>query len=84
MLVNYLTATFGTGMHSRRGIEQIIRGYCGDKLSVNDIKSSMRVGYLQAVALRDRGYAALDKLHSHTMDALWREMEESELLVIVA
>jgi len=84
MLVNYLVATFGTGMHSRRGIEQIIRGYCGEKLVLRDFQSNMRIGFIKAVAMRDQGYYALDNIHSQAITALWREMEVSELLEITA
>ena len=84
MLVHHLAANFGTGMHSRRGIEQIIRGHCGDKLVLSDLQSNMRIGYIKAAALRSRGYDALDKLSSQAMNTLWREMEASELLLIVA
>jgi hypothetical protein len=84
ILVNHLAAHFGTGLHNRRAIEQIIRGYCGDKLVLADLKSGMRVGYLQAVMLRSKGYGALDKINSQAMGALWREMEQSQLLMTAA
>jgi hypothetical protein len=84
ILVHHLAATFGTGLHSRRALEQIIRGYCGDKFVLADLKSDMRVGYLQAVAIRNKGYDALDKINSHAMAALWREMEKTELLLVTA
>jgi hypothetical protein len=84
ILVYHMAAYFGTGMHSRRGLEQIIRGYCGDRVALSDLKSSMRVGHIQAAALRKRGYDALDTINSQAMSALWREMEQRELLVQTA
>ena len=83
-LALYLAGQFGTGLHSRRGIEQIIRGYCGDELTLSDLKSSMRVGYIQALALRKKGFAAMSKIHFEAIGALWREMEQRELLVATA
>jgi hypothetical protein len=84
MLINYLASCFGTGLHSKRGLEQIIRGYCGDKLVLSDLQSNMRIGFLKAVAMRNRGYTAMDSINQEAMRILWREMEASKLLLEVA
>lgn len=84
ILARYLAGQFGTGLHSRRAIEQIIRGHCGEGLVLSELKSAMRIGYLHAVAVRKKGYAALDRINSEAMSALWREMEQRELLVQTA
>jgi hypothetical protein len=84
ILASYIAGQFGTGMHSRRAIYQIIRGYCGDKVTLNDLRASMRVGHIQASATRNKGYYALDTIHGQVMTSLWREMEERELLVKTA
>jgi hypothetical protein len=84
ILARHIAGCFGTGLHSRRGIEQIIRGYCGDRVTLSDLKISMRVGHIQAAALRNKGYYVLDSIHAQFMTSLWREMEERELLVATA
>ncbi|ODT75474.1 MAG: hypothetical protein ABS69_10690 [Nitrosomonadales bacterium SCN 54-20] len=78
MLSKHIAAQFGTGLHSRRGIEQIIRSYCGEKGGLREIKRMMQCGTLKAAYLRERGFDALDRLHVQTMDAVWREMNVAE------
>lgn len=80
LLARYLAGNFGTGMHNRRGIEQIIRAYCGEKIGLREIRKSMACGMLKAASLRNRGYDALDLIHEQTMDILQREMESRDLL----
>lgn len=80
LLARHLAANFGTGMHNRRGIEQIIRAYCGEKIGLREIRKSMACGMLKAASLRNRGYDALDLIHDQTMDVLQREMESRDLL----
>jgi hypothetical protein len=80
LLVHHLAANFGTGMHSRRGTELIIRTYCGQKTGLRELRKSMSCGMLKAASLRNRGYDALDRIHDQAMDALQREMESRGLL----
>jgi hypothetical protein len=75
MLARHLAANFGTGIHSRRGIEQIIRGYCGEKMGIREIKKSMACGMLKAVSYRNRGYDVLDVIHVQAIDILQSEMD---------
>jgi hypothetical protein len=81
LLVRHIAANFGTGIHRRRGIEQIIRSYCGEKGGLREIKKSMSTGLLKAASLRNRGYDALDAIHSQAMGVLWDEMQGRMLLV---
>lgn len=78
LLVRHLAANFGTGLHNRRGIEQIIRSYCGDRGGLREIKRKLGCGTLKAAALRERGFDALDRLHAQAMDYVWREMKGEE------
>jgi hypothetical protein len=80
MLARHLAANFGTGVHSRRGIEQIIRAYCGEKIGLREIRRTMSCGTLKAAALRNGGYDALDLIHAQAMDILEREMHARGLL----
>ena len=80
LLTRHLAANFGTGVHSRRGIEQIIRAYCGEKIGLREIRKCMSCGTLKAAALRNGGYDALDLIHAQTMDILEREMHSRGLL----
>ena len=80
MLTRHLAANFGTGIHSRRGIEQIIRAYCGEKIGLREIRKSMSCGTLKAAALRNGGYDVLDLIHAQAMDILEREMHSRDLL----
>lgn len=80
LLARHLAANFGTGLHSRRGIEQIIRAYCGEKIGLREIRKCMACGTLKAAALRNGGYDALDLIHVQTMDILEREMHSRGLL----
>ncbi|SEK61531.1 hypothetical protein [Nitrosovibrio tenuis] len=80
MLARHLAANFGTGVHSRRGIEQIIRAYCGQKIGLREMRKSMSCGMLKAATLRNQGYDVLDKIHLQAMDILYREMENRGLL----
>ena len=80
LLTRHLGANFGTGLHSRRGIEQIIRAYCGEKTGLREIRKTMSCGTLKAAELRNRAYDALDLIHAQTMDILEREMDNRGLL----
>ncbi|MDN5936681.1 MAG: hypothetical protein L0H75_11010 [Nitrosospira sp.] len=80
LLVRHLAANFGTGLHSRRGIEQIIRAYCGEKTGLREIRKSMACGMLKAASYRNQAYDALDIIHVLTMDRLRMEMESRGLL----
>jgi hypothetical protein len=80
LLSRHLAANFGTGIHNRRGIEQIIRAYCGQKIGLREIRKTMACGMLKAASLRNRGYDALDLIHDQAMDMLQREMESRGLL----
>ena len=80
LLVRHLAANFGTGMHSRRGVELIIRTYCGQKTGLRELRKTMSCGMLKAASLRNRGYDALDMIHNQAMDTLQREMENRGLL----
>ena len=75
LLARHIAANFGTGLHPRRGIEQIIRSYCGERGGLREIKRKLGCGTLKAASLRERGFDALDRLHAQTMDAVWREMQ---------
>jgi hypothetical protein len=74
LLARHLAGGFGTGLHSRRSIEQIIRAYCGEKIGLREIKRSMSCGMLKAASMRNRGYDMLDSIHAQAMDAVWQEM----------
>ena len=80
MLTRHLAANFGTGVHSRRGIEQVIRAYCGEKIGLREIRKTMSCGTLKAAALRNGGYDVLDLIHAQAMDILDREMHNRGLL----
>jgi hypothetical protein len=80
LLGRHLAANFGTGMHSRRAIEQIIRAYCGEKIGLRELRKTMACGMLKAASLRNRGYDVLDAIHVHAIDVLQREMESRGLL----
>lgn len=80
LLARHLAASFGTGVHSRRGIEQIIRSYCGEKIGLRELRKSMACGMLKAASLRNGGYDVLDTIHTRAMDILYREMERRGLL----
>lgn len=80
ILAHHLAANFGTGVHSRRSIDQIIRAYCGERIGLREIRASLRCGMLKAASLRNRSYDALDAIHAQAMDRLRMEMEARELL----
>jgi len=80
LLGRHLAANFGTGLHSRRSIEQIIRAYCGEKIGLREIRKSMSCGMLKAVSYRNQAYDALDAIHAQAMDRLSMEMESRGLL----
>jgi len=84
LLVHHLAANFGTGLHSRRALDAIIRGYCGDKVGLRELQRNMSVGFLKAASLRNRGYDLFDHIHQQVIDVLWHEMTKSNLLVDVA
>lgn len=80
LLTHHLAANFGTGLHSRRSIEQIIRSYCGEKVGLREIKKSMACGVLKAVSYRNQAYDTLDVIHAQAMDRFGMEMEQRGLL----
>ena len=80
LLVRQVSASLGTGVHSRRGIESIIRSYCGENgIGIREIKRHMQCGQLKAVSYRNSGYDVLDAIHAQAMDRIWREMEKAGL-----
>ncbi len=80
LLAHQLAANFGTGVHSRRSIDKIIRAYCGEKIGLREIRKSMSCGMLKAVAYRNQAYDALDVIHLQVMDRLRMEMESRGLI----
>lgn len=80
LLTHHLAANFGTGLHSRRSIEQMIRAYCGEKIGLREIRKSMSCGMLKAVSYRNQAYDTLDVIHAQAMDRLGWEMENRGLL----
>ncbi|MBN9124790.1 MAG: hypothetical protein BGO99_00150 [Nitrosospira sp. 56-18] len=84
ILAHHLAANFGTGVHSRRSIDQIIRAYCGERIGLREIRASLRCGMLKAASLRNRSYDALDAIHAQAMDRLRMEMEARGLLGTVS
>lgn len=80
LLTHHLAANFGTGLHSRRSIEQIIRAYCGEKIGLREIRKSMSCGMLKAVSYRNQAYDTLDVMHAQAIDKLGMEMENRGLL----
>lgn len=80
LLTSHLAAHFGTGLHSRRSIEKIIRAYCGEKIGLREIRKSMSCGMLKAVSYRNQAYDALDVIHAQAMDRARMEMEARDLL----
>lgn len=83
LLTYHLAANFGTGLHSRRCIEKIIRSYCGEKVGIREIKKSMACGMLKAVSYRNQAYDTLDLIHTQAMDRLGMEMEIRGLRVAI-
>lgn len=79
-LVQYLAAGFGTGLHHRRGIERILRAYCGERVGLREIRRSLACGMLKAVSCRNQVYDRLDVLHAQAMDRLGRAMMEKGLI----
>jgi hypothetical protein len=81
LLVHHLAANLGTGTHSRRTIEKIIRAYCGEKIGLREIRKCMSCGMLKAVSYRNRAYDELDHIHLQAMERLRGEMEKKGLLL---
>jgi hypothetical protein len=73
-LRRYLAATFETGIYSNRCIDLIIRDYCGDKITLREMKRVGKCGLLKVMALRTRSYDNLDAIHKRTIETLWEEM----------
>jgi hypothetical protein len=80
LLSHHLAANFGTGLHGRRSIEQIIRAYCGERIGLREIRKSMSCGMLKAVSYRNQAYDALDAIHAQALDRLQVEMERRGLM----
>lgn len=76
LLGRHIAANFGDGLHSRRGIETIIRAYCGEKIGLREIRKALNTGMLKAASMRNRGYDCLDVIHDQTMEILGRELAE--------
>lgn len=80
VLAHHIAANFGTGIHSRTGIELIIRAYCGKKIGLREIRKSMSCGMFKAVSYRNQAYDALDIIHGQAMDRLRIVMESRGFL----
>ncbi len=80
LLAHHVAAGFGSGMHGRRGIQQIIRAYCGEKTGLREIRKSLACGMLKAASLRNRAYDTLDVIHDRVIHTLNYEMELRGLL----
>lgn len=79
-LCEHLAARFGGGLHSRRGIEQIIRAYCGEKIGLRDIRKTLDCGMLMAASKRNHAYDALDLIHDQSMEILGVALDEAGYL----
>lgn len=76
LLVRYISANLGDRSSCIRGIEQIIRAYCGQKIGLREIRKSLNTGMLKAASMRNRGYDYLDAIHDQAMEILRRELAE--------
>lgn len=76
LLVRHISANFNAGTSCNRGIETIIRAYCGEKIGLRGIRKSLSTGMLKAASMRNRGYDCLDAIHEQAMEILGRELEE--------
>jgi hypothetical protein len=74
LLTPQVIASVGTGLHSRRGIEKIIRMYCGEPGNWREIKKEMSCGLVRAVVLKSRVYEAMDSIHARSMRDFWDAM----------
>lgn len=75
-LSRHLAANFPTGIYARRSIELIIRGYCGEKIGLREIRKVMACGMLKAASVRNHGYDQLDAIHSQAMGILELELKQ--------
>lgn len=81
LLARHIAGCFGTGIHNRRGIEKIIRLYCGEKGGLRELKLRLSCGMLKAASLRNLGYDALDAIHAQAMDVFWLSMQSREISI---
>jgi hypothetical protein len=73
LLEYYVAIALGTGLYPRKGVESLIRAYCGDKIGLREIRKAMSCGMLKAMTYRTRAYDALDKIHWQVMDSIYRQ-----------
>lgn len=79
-LRHHVAAQMGTGVHSIRCIDLVIRGYCGEPVCAREIQRAGKCRYRTVMEIRDRSHDGLDAIHQKTMDLLWRGMEEARIL----
>lgn len=79
LLSAHLASNFG--LHSRMGIELIIRAHSGEKIGLREIRKALGSGMLKAASLRNRGYDLLDVIHEQVMEALRRELDARGLIL---
>jgi len=76
----YVASRLGTGIHSVRCIDLVIRGYCGEQVAMRDMLKAGRCRYRTVIEVRNRCHDDLDAIHQKTMELLWREMDEAKMM----
>src|SRR5687768_2480018 len=80
LLLRYVAGSMGTGVYRKRAIDQMIRAYCGQKISIREIRKNLQCSATKAAELRNRAYACLDSLDGYAMAILQGEMEKAGML----
>lgn len=81
-LVKAVMASFGTGMHSTRGVSKLVRNYFGASIGVNAIRTDLKCSHSAVPEWKDRVYSALDRIEANIENTLENEMAKQGLIEV--
>lgn len=81
-LVRVVMAALPTGMHSRRGVEKLVRIYFGQDISLVSVRCDMKCGHARVNEYRDMVRKALDEIVDRVEMGADNALRESGLIGI--
>lgn len=79
-LVVRVIGTLGAGAHQRRGVQDIIYKYCGEKIGAREIRQHLRCDANQIVKYESHIYDVLDKYRYQAMLLIGNELVRKGLV----
>jgi len=84
VVVRYLAAGLGTGLHSRRAIEKCVRSYCGQTIGIEAVRTDLKIRKADALEYRRDLYRRMDVLHRTTLSVAEDALMVAGLIEVAA